>query len=128
MKPHKCPVCNGHGTVSKPPYVAGDIYAWMGGSTSDLFPCNACSGSGIVWEPDHEPAPVDLGSGYLRVDNGSCDHDYEYYTDTIGTHMVCKKCRARVSVTYTTNSRLSTRSANMKLKRQRENNIRRYGG
>ena len=23
-----CPKCNGQGTVSKPPYIAGDVYEW----------------------------------------------------------------------------------------------------
>lgn len=51
MIPHKCPVCNGQGTVSKPPSIAGDVETW---SSSDLsvYPCPACGGTGIVWEKE----------------------------------------------------------------------------
>jgi len=50
-KPHKCPVCEGHGTVSRPPNVAGDQETW---TSSDLrfYDCPACNGTGLVWEPD----------------------------------------------------------------------------
>lgn len=50
-QPHTCPVCNGAGTVSKPPYIAGDIDEWFSGDTR-IYECNACDGKGIVWEPD----------------------------------------------------------------------------
>jgi len=49
MIPHKCPVCNGHGTVSKPPQIAGDITTWSS-TDNKLYPCKACNGTGIVWE------------------------------------------------------------------------------
>ena len=53
MTPHKCPVCNGHGTVSRPPYIAGDQSEWY--STSAMpHPCKACGATGIVWESDDE--------------------------------------------------------------------------
>jgi hypothetical protein len=45
-----CPVCNGHGTVSRPPHVAGDVPWWVG-SSIESYPCRACSGTGLVW-PD----------------------------------------------------------------------------
>jgi len=48
MIPHKCPVCNGHGTVSRPPWIAGDVSTWTG--NADTYPCKACNGTGIVWE------------------------------------------------------------------------------
>lgn len=41
-KPYKCPVCEGTGKVSRPPWIAGNIYQWV--ST-----CQACSGSGVIW-------------------------------------------------------------------------------
>ena len=50
MTPHECPVCSGHGTVSKPPHVAGDQVEWTATGT-DLYPCHACKGTGVVWEP-----------------------------------------------------------------------------
>jgi hypothetical protein len=48
-KPHKCPVCDGAGLVSRPPWIAGDVPGW---SSSDCapHPCKPCFGTGIVWE------------------------------------------------------------------------------
>ena len=43
--PHICPLCHGEGTK---PGTTG-----LSGTTTT--PCNACSGRGIVWEP--EPVP-----------------------------------------------------------------------
>ena len=54
MIPHKCPVCDGAGGVSRPPWIAGDVYTWSGAST-EQHPCKACGGTGIVWEL--EPSP-----------------------------------------------------------------------
>lgn len=48
MIAHACPVCRGHGTVSKPPYVAGDQDGWVSSDTGP-YPCRACNGTGIVW-------------------------------------------------------------------------------
>jgi DnaJ-class molecular chaperone len=48
-EPHKCPVCNGQGTVSKPPYIAGDQASWIA-SDSRLYPCLACNGTGVIWD------------------------------------------------------------------------------
>lgn len=42
----KCPKCNGQGTVSKPPWLAGDIDQWSGTATS--FPCDVCNGAKII--------------------------------------------------------------------------------
>ena len=50
MTPHACPVCYGQGTVSKPPHVAGDQLTWTDNRT-DTYPCRACKGTGVVWEP-----------------------------------------------------------------------------
>jgi len=55
MTPHKCPVCDGTGLVSRPPWVAGDQLEWSDTSTSP-HPCRACGGSGVLWEPS--PPPV----------------------------------------------------------------------
>lgn len=47
-KPHKCPVCDGAGKVSRPPDVPGDRQLrWTDGT---LYDCRACNGTGIVWE------------------------------------------------------------------------------
>jgi len=48
LQPHCCPVCGGQGKVSKPPWVPGDVYEWASTSAA-LYPCHACSGTGIVW-------------------------------------------------------------------------------
>jgi hypothetical protein len=47
-KPYCCPVCNGAGTVSRPPWIAGDIQAW---ASTDLavYECRACQGTGVLW-------------------------------------------------------------------------------
>lgn len=44
---HKCPVCDGQGTVSRPPWVAGDQYEWSSTGTGP-YPCRACGGGGII--------------------------------------------------------------------------------
>jgi len=41
-----CPKCNGQGTVSKPPWVAGDVYEWS--STSTSFTCDLCNGAKVI--------------------------------------------------------------------------------
>lgn len=53
--PHKCPVCNGTGLVSRPPYVAGDVEQWV--SDQANHPCRPCAGSGIIWsKPLNDPS------------------------------------------------------------------------
>lgn len=44
-----CPKCNGQGTVSKPPYLAGDITEWS--STEVSFQCDVCNGNKIITKP-----------------------------------------------------------------------------
>ena len=46
--PHKCPVCDGSGKVTRPPWVAGDQPIWTSSGT-ETYDCNACHGTGIVW-------------------------------------------------------------------------------
>jgi hypothetical protein len=48
MKPHKCPVCNGAGTVMRPPWVAGDQDFWADNGTTP-YTCGPCEGTGLVW-------------------------------------------------------------------------------
>lgn len=52
-----CPVCNGAGMVSRPPWVAGDQPQWTSGNTTDQHKCKACNGTGVVWRDAHEEAP-----------------------------------------------------------------------
>lgn len=48
MIPHKCPVCDGQGIVSKPPWVAGDQVTWVSGGVT-TYPCPACAGAKVLW-------------------------------------------------------------------------------
>lgn len=45
--PHKCPKCDGQGIVSKPPWVAGDVFQWTSSQTT--FTCDVCHGEKIIW-------------------------------------------------------------------------------
>ncbi len=42
----KCPKCDGQGTVSKPPYIAGDVQQWTG--TALGFVCDVCEGKKVI--------------------------------------------------------------------------------
>ena len=44
----RCPVCQGCGTVSRPPWIAGDQETWVS-SSAEIFPCKACGGTGLIW-------------------------------------------------------------------------------
>ena len=41
-----CPVCNGAGKISRPPWVAGDVLTWTAGDPAS-HNCTACKGEGI---------------------------------------------------------------------------------
>lgn len=58
MTPHTCPVCNGQGKVSRPPYIPGNQESWMSSDPFQTFDCRACTGTGIVWE--HTPEAVNV--------------------------------------------------------------------
>lgn len=51
MIPHKCPVCDGTGLVSRPPYVPGDQPEWSSNETGP-YTCKVCKGGGLVWSPE----------------------------------------------------------------------------
>jgi chromosome segregation ATPase len=42
-----CPNCGGQKTVSKPPYIAGDVNAWADSGTP-TYPCPTCDGRGWI--------------------------------------------------------------------------------
>lgn len=48
--PYRCPVCNGMGKISTPPWVAGNQPSWTS-STVELYDCPACE-RGIVWRAE----------------------------------------------------------------------------
>lgn len=52
----KCPKCDGQGSVSKPPYVPGDVNHWS--STSSTFTCDVCNGQKII--PQFTPQYIDV--------------------------------------------------------------------
>lgn len=41
-----CPKCSGQGTVSKPPYLAGDINHWS--CSQGQYECNVCNSKKII--------------------------------------------------------------------------------
>jgi len=41
-----CPKCNGQGTVSKPPWVAGDVNQWT--SSESSYTCDVCNGAKVI--------------------------------------------------------------------------------
>lgn len=57
--PHCCPVCNGAGTVSRPPWIAGDQETWVAGEVG-AYPCRACAGKGVIWETERDRSDPDL--------------------------------------------------------------------
>lgn len=66
MIPHKCPVCDGTGEVSRSPWVAGYVY---GRSSSDCD-CHACNGTGIVWEKDSRQTNVNIYPEVKQTNGG----------------------------------------------------------
>ncbi len=62
--PHKCPVCDGQGIVSKPPWVAGDQDTWID-STTGPHTCPKCTGEKVIWDEEvtdqeqEEPEPLE---------------------------------------------------------------------
>ncbi len=53
--PHKCPVCDGCGRVSRPPGVAGDVQGFSSTSAGP-YRCRPCMGTGIIWGPGRAEA------------------------------------------------------------------------
>jgi len=43
----KCPVCDGTGLVSRPPWIAGDQLTWSD-TSSGPYPCKRCNGVGTL--------------------------------------------------------------------------------
>ena len=49
ITPFSCPTCHGSGTVSKPPWIAGDQETWVANTAWNLYSCPSCNGSGVIW-------------------------------------------------------------------------------
>lgn len=47
MRVCTCPVCNGAGLVSRPPWVAGDVPEWTDNKTGP-YSCRSCGGRGYL--------------------------------------------------------------------------------
>lgn len=47
MTIEKCPVCEGQGLVSRPPWIAGDQQEWTA-SSAGPYSCKVCQGRGII--------------------------------------------------------------------------------
>ncbi len=92
-----CPKCNGQGMVSKPPYIAGDVYEWSSSSVAP-FTCNVCNGAKIipmhhiqepvscphVYSPDNaEPKPTVLEWLILKTTVDGYEGDSKEYTNLI---------------------------------------------
>lgn len=92
-----CPKCNGQGIVSKPPYIAGDVYHWSGSASS--FTCDVCNGAKIIpmhhiqepvsapfmYSPNNEPLkPTTLEWLILKTTVDSFESDSKEYTNLIG--------------------------------------------
>lgn len=61
MKPHKCPVCDGSGLVSRPPGVAGDQETWTSNSVGP-YQCRSCNGEGLLWMDDRDEPNALVGT------------------------------------------------------------------
>lgn len=46
----RCPVCDGQGLVSRPPWLSGDVREWTDTTTAP-YECRACGGKGFVVIP-----------------------------------------------------------------------------
>lgn len=44
-----CPKCNGQGSVSKPPWLAGDVDQWTSSETQ--YDCDVCNGAKVLVKP-----------------------------------------------------------------------------
>ena len=60
----KCPKCDGQGTVSKPPWIPGDVNHWA--STATSWPCDVCNGAKVLLVPDETPNAAVHGRGPLK--------------------------------------------------------------
>lgn len=49
----KCPVCDGTGLVSRPPWIAGDQPTWSSTSCGP-YPCKRCGGLGTLEYEDRQ--------------------------------------------------------------------------
>lgn len=69
MRPFRCPVCTGHGTVTRPPSVAGDMNTWSSSDTR-FHSCPACAGIGIVCGPPGDRAAHEALAALAALGDG----------------------------------------------------------
>ena len=66
--PHRCPVCNGSGSVDEALYTG-----WQtGGTAINVVPCRSCAGTGVVWHDAEAAEAVQPDLAYLHVTCGDC--------------------------------------------------------
>ncbi len=53
----KCPKCDGQGIVSKPPWIAGDVFYGSWSDTIGQHQCNVCNGLMIIPSPPKPKQP-----------------------------------------------------------------------
>ena len=58
--PHRCPVCNGSGSVDEHFYKQSPL----AGTTLNRVPCRSCGGAGVVW---HEAETVEASPRYVTA-------------------------------------------------------------
>ena len=82
--PHRCPVCNGSGSVDEHLYTQFPF----AGTTLNRVPCCSCTGTGMVWhEAETKPTPSDVTAGlveWLDTNVRRCGHGY--------LHVTCGDC------------------------------------
>lgn len=67
-----CPKCNGQGKVSKPPYIAGDVFEWT--SAESIFECDVCYGKKIISRPDDKAG--ELVEALMKIEQMSDPGSY----------------------------------------------------
>ena len=81
--PHTCPICQGTGKASKPPWIAGDANDWSDTSCGP-WTCNGCLGSGIVWEYEQEVYRIEndqlinIFTGWVYYPTVGCWKNFEH--------------------------------------------------
>lgn len=86
-QPYKCPVCDGTGLVSKPPWTAGDHLTWS--TVQVTWVCPACNGERLVWGKTAEECiwiyddvddkhDTSCGEGHCFLEGGVAENKYIY--------------------------------------------------
>lgn len=69
--PHRCPICDGTGLVSRPPTIARDLPVWTDRNAT-VYSCHACLGTGVLWCQERTGKyefPKTTSGGYVVAGN-----------------------------------------------------------